>query len=632
MPAHLIVEEGPYQGLVLNFEEGEQWIIGRDPDQADCVIEDSTVSRKHARIDRTEDGLKIKNLSRVNPTLINDQVLVEQVVLQANDRIKIGPVVFVFSEQNLPAKEQPKNKKKQKDKGGGYDDIFGDLEEPELPPEPEPVEEHPPILPSAKEEEPEPAKTAYDTIFEDIASSGEMPFNLLSETPLLLKVIGGPNSGAEIGLEKGRTYLIGKDPNTCDIVFQDLSVSRNHSKLTISQDGIIEIEDLGSKNGTLINGVPLLAKHLLTTQDIIAMGTTIFLIIDREAAQETIYSPMLSTYEPHRETPSAEVKEGREQPLGLEEEVLPSETPDWKTQKIPMKHLVIAGSIAAMVLIMFVTFFSLFKSEPVELVHKLPHDAIKHALAKFPGVQFTFNPSGGKLFLSGHVLTNIEFQELHYNLSQIPSILSEEGSVVIDEMVSKTVNGVISSNGAWKGVNIESVKPGQFLAQGYVDSQAQALQLSEYLKKNFPYTDRLENKVVVEELLSIQIQGMLLSSGFGAVNLQLSGGEVILSGRYSEKKESEYKDLLIRVNKLHGVSSVKNLTISSSPSQASINLSQNYKVTGVSLHDKEGFNAVINGKIYGIGQIMDGMIVSSIKPNEILLEKDGLNYTIDYTR
>ena len=87
-------------------------------------------------------------------------------------------------------------------------------------------------------------------------------------------MIAGPNAGAEIGIEKGRTYTLGKDPNSSDIVFQDLSVSRNHARLTVSADGIIEIEDLGSKNGTAVNGTVLAEKRVVTPQDLIALGTT----------------------------------------------------------------------------------------------------------------------------------------------------------------------------------------------------------------------------------------------------------------------------------------------------------------------------------------------------------------------
>ena len=71
MPAHFIAEEGPLAGLILNLDEGEEWIVGRDPDEADFVVEDSKVSRKHARITKRHEGFFIENLSRGNPLLIN---------------------------------------------------------------------------------------------------------------------------------------------------------------------------------------------------------------------------------------------------------------------------------------------------------------------------------------------------------------------------------------------------------------------------------------------------------------------------------------------------------------------------------------------------------------------------------
>ena len=139
----------------------------------------------------------------------------------------------------------------------------------------------------------------------------------------MLKVIGGPNAGAEIGLEKGRTYVIGKDPNSSDIVFQDLSVSRNHARLTVTPEGIFEIEDLHSKNGTIVNNTPIIEKSIVTAQDTVAMGTTIFMIIDREAAQETIYAPKTPAHEAPQPVEEAPVPEA-----ALEEK---GEEKDWKS-------------------------------------------------------------------------------------------------------------------------------------------------------------------------------------------------------------------------------------------------------------------------------------------------------------
>ncbi len=638
---HLIAQEGLLKGVVFDLEEGEEWIVGRDPDEADFVIEDSAASRKHVRITKTDDGIFLKNLSRTNPTLVNDKPVKANEPLKENDRVKIGNTFFLFSEEAPSDEASPPSEEKGKKAQTGYDDIFGDLEEPELPPEPEPLEAAtaPDESDAAAEQKEEPSlddsdaqetsKTAYDTIFEDLGAETEMPFNLLAETPLVLKVIGGPNAGAEIGLEKGRSYLLGKDSSTCDIVFQDLSVSRNHARLTISADGILELEDLGSKNSTVVNGEPIAEKQHVTSQDLIAMGTTIFLIIDREAAQETIYSPILPAYEAGR---TATGKDAHDQEEEKASKKSGKKEIDWKKQKIPGRHLIFGGALAAIFLIVFLSFFSLFKSEGVEVAEKTSKSAIQDALENYPGVNYVYNPANGSLFLAGHVMTNVGFQELHYNLAQLSSITSIENNIIIDEGASKSINDVLTTHTDWQGVQVNATKPGHFIVHGYVKTSQENVQISEYLMSNFPYTDLLQNQIVVEDVLDAQIGGLLHSSGFGAVNAQLSSGTVFLMGLYSEKKESDFKKLVKGLNKLQGVKAVKNFATATSPGQASIDVSKQYAVSGSSMHDQRGYSAVINGHIYTLGESLNGMKITSIETSEILLEKDGLKYKIDYTR
>ena len=613
----LTAQEGPLKGLVLELAGKKEWILGRDETESDLVLPDTSVSRRHVRITQTDEGLLLKNLSRTNPTMVNGEIAKEH-LLQENDTVQIGSTLFIFTAEAVAPK--PK---------GGYDDIFGDLEE--LPPEPEPVEavqQEALTAPSEEKAAEEAPKTAYDTIFEDLDSQEPLPNSLLiSEAPLILKVIGGPNAGAEIGREKGRSYLIGKDPNTCDIVFQDLSVSRNHARLHVSADGLLELEDLGSKNGTVINGARMTEKRLVTSQDLIAMGTTIFLIIDREALDATIFSPIPSIYEaPQPQAPEAPLTEV----VVVEEAKAP--TPDWKSQKIPGKYLVIAGSLLLTLFIVSLSFCSLFKSENIELVQKAPTEHIKEALAKFTGVQFSFNPASGKLFLTGHVLTATNYQELKYNLSLIHAIQMTDDTVVIDEYVWKMMNDLLSLNAAFRSVSVISYEPGRFIARGYVETADQMALLSDMLTMNFPYLDRLQNKVVSQTTLQAEILGMLQEKGFGAVTLQLAGGEVILSGRYSDKEEHSYKETLSAINKLDGVNAVKDLAMPSKPSAAGIDLSQNYQVTGNAMFDHKGYSVIVNGRIFTLGDSLDGMRITAIEPNSILLEKDGLKYKINYSR
>lgn len=53
------------------------------------------------------------------------------------------------------------------------------------------------------------------------------------------------------------------------------------------------------------------------------------------------------------------------------------------------------------------------------------------------------------------------------------------------------------------------------------------------------------------------MQSIVAAKGFAALSLQVANGEVILSGNYSNKMESEYAEMLAELNKIHGVSGIK---------------------------------------------------------------------------
>jgi two-component system response regulator AtoC len=61
----------------------------------------------------------------------------------------------------------------------------------------------------------------------------------------------GPTGFATYPLQAGASRVIGRDPQA-DIVVDDASVSRRHAKLHVGD--VIELEDLGSSNGTFVRG------------------------------------------------------------------------------------------------------------------------------------------------------------------------------------------------------------------------------------------------------------------------------------------------------------------------------------------------------------------------------------------
>ncbi len=72
---------------------------------------------------------------------------------------------------------------------------------------------------------------------------------------------------------KGLKMKIGRDPSNQLVVKDDTYASRHHAWITY-EDGDFWIEDLGSTNGTLLNGHPVVKRQLLSSGDKIRVGHT----------------------------------------------------------------------------------------------------------------------------------------------------------------------------------------------------------------------------------------------------------------------------------------------------------------------------------------------------------------------
>lgn len=70
----------------------------------------------------------------------------------------------------------------------------------------------------------------------------------------------------------GTLVTMGRESGN-DIVVQDINASRRHAELRLNQNGIWVITDLGSMNGTLVNGVSI-ASHPLYPGDVVTIGKT----------------------------------------------------------------------------------------------------------------------------------------------------------------------------------------------------------------------------------------------------------------------------------------------------------------------------------------------------------------------
>jgi len=598
LTAKLVAEEGNQKGIVLSLEGGEEWVVGRDPDLCAFTLEDPLTSRKHLLLRHTDKGILIENLSETNPTQVNGKNLIQPQSLSQGDTVRVGSTLFRFyltPEAQITEREEEV-----------HDTIFDE------------------------EEERAPAKREL----------AEINFDMMGTGRFLLKVISGPNNGAEFGMHPSSTYVIGTDPSTCDIVFHDNSVSRQHARITIDDQGNVSIQDLGSRNGTLVDGKRIETTQKLQANTLVSTGTTSFLVFDREGEMQTIISPILPSI--------MKALKGEEEPKKVAEEPIAGPSPEvieaakaaLESQVIkPAKEkarstfgaFMLIGIITGMFVIAGIGTMMLFRSEPVKAKEEVDVDKLlANAFKPFPVVKYSYNKTTGGLRLVGHVLTPADKSQLLFSLQGMPFIKNiDDSGVIIDELVWRNINQILSKNPQWKSITLTSPRPGHFVLTGYLKNRKEAEELYDYMNTHFDYLDLLERRVVVEEDVANSIGISLRNHGFTSVNADMNNGILSLTGNIPPEKVKEFNAFLEEIKKMPEVRNIKTFVQQMEPEKSFVNISDKYKVSGVSQVGKN-LSVVINGRILTKGDTLDGMQLTDISRNTIWLEKDNVKYRIDY--
>jgi len=190
----------------------DKLLIGRSP-ECSLQIEDNLASRQHAALEVVDQKVILSDLKSHNGTWVNNQKIIIPVQLHEGDHIRLGKTIFVFRMSSVS---------------------------PEAPVSAQPV-----------------ASKAGETMAWGIS----IPLTLVR------------GDGAEFGLN--RSMRIGRGEDNDVVLKGDTSASQAHAALEVLS-GQLLITDLGSNNGTWVNGKRISERTLLRHGDKIRLGNTVF--------------------------------------------------------------------------------------------------------------------------------------------------------------------------------------------------------------------------------------------------------------------------------------------------------------------------------------------------------------------
>jgi pSer/pThr/pTyr-binding forkhead associated (FHA) protein len=253
-----------YQGeeLLEEFDLARAVIaLGRHPEN-DIVLDDRTLSRFHARIERRRDQFVIVDLGAQNGVMLNGVRIEREQPLETGDRLELGRYTAVF---DYPLTTT-----------AGLGEVVPpprttlDQDRPQKRPAPiaPPEEEEVEIDFGLDDEDDDPALETNNHAragLDDGFSAPSSAVDYMPPQPALVLLF----NGMEVSKHpvKANKLTIGRSKQ-CDVVISLLGLSRKHAEIAVTDEGVV-VCDLGSQNGTWVNNERIEGRRVLRHGDLL---------------------------------------------------------------------------------------------------------------------------------------------------------------------------------------------------------------------------------------------------------------------------------------------------------------------------------------------------------------------------
>jgi len=240
-------------GTEQEHELAGQLTVGR-ADGNDLVLAEGGVSRKHARFFTEGAEVMVEDTGSANGTFVDGEKIEGPTKIGARAQVVIGDYEIKLKGAGATT-DRPRSKAN--GKGGPIPQNPGGTER----------------TTAQKVVKPPRATTTMPKISADPAAGAALakrtrPSGASAASGPVLRGLTGPFMNKSFPL-KG-TMVVGRVAGT-DVQLEDDSVSRRHAEVVMSSRSVV-LKDLGSANGTTVNGQPLTGEVTLKSGDIIQFG------------------------------------------------------------------------------------------------------------------------------------------------------------------------------------------------------------------------------------------------------------------------------------------------------------------------------------------------------------------------
>ncbi|GAB2623593.1 FHA domain-containing protein [Streptomyces capparidis] len=288
-------------GRTWTFDPSRSYVLGRDP-QSDVVFDDSRVSWRHASVGWNGRSWVVEDQGSTNGTYAQGQ-RIHQMEIGPGSVIHLGNATdgprLSFGAAHAGVHSGPVPMAHGAPQAPAYQPPHAAPHQPQPYPQPGPPQPQPgapagwpgapqgpapqaPFIPQQAQPPHAQPPHVQPQPFPGQPQAGHLP----GGPPPGAQPPAQPQHGGGMAGSRGptmirnlttRTTRIGRALDN-DLVVSDLQVSRHHAEFRATADGRYEIVDLGSHNGTYVNGQPV-QRHVLRPEDIVGVGHSAFRLV-----------------------------------------------------------------------------------------------------------------------------------------------------------------------------------------------------------------------------------------------------------------------------------------------------------------------------------------------------------------